>query len=303
MKVLIAEYTGFNDPYLAPEGKAMVEVLRTSFENCGYEVVMPSSGSDFNAEIARLAPECAYGIVIAPDALLSKFTHTLELATHNIGSDSTAVAVAANKRLTTKLLASRGILVPKEVGPEYPGKRVIKPIKGEGSVNVRVAKDGELPKDDEISVVFIAGEHYSVSLVGSRVVGEACGYYSGLPPVILTVNRQKVSIDAEGRFQYVGGKTPVHPPQEKAMVEVAAKTIETLGCQGYTGVDMVVSGNDIYVVDVNSRPTMSLVGITKVIQEEIADILLKATVGLPPKEIHYNGKTAVFDEKGAVTLT
>ncbi|HJJ36212.1 MAG TPA: ATP-grasp domain-containing protein [Methanocorpusculum sp.] len=303
MKVLIAEYTVFNNPYLAPEGKAMVEVLRRSFEKCGYEVVMPSAGSDFNAEIARLAPDCDYGIVISPDALLSKFTHTLELATHNVGSDSTAVAVAANKRLTSKLLASRGILVPREVGPEYAGKRVIKPVKGEGSVNVRIAKDGEMPKSDEMSVEYIEGEHYSVSLVGSRVVGEACGFYSGLPPVILTVNRQKSFVDDMGKFQYAGGETPVHPPQEKAMVATAAKTIEALGCQGYTGVDMVVSGDDIYVVDVNPRPTMSLVGITQVIQEEIADVLLKATVGLPPKEVHFNGKKAVFDEKGVITIT
>lgn len=86
------------------------------------------------------------------------------------------------------------------------------------------------------------------------------------------------------------------------MIETAAKTIETLGCQGYTGVDMIVSGNDIYVVDVNARPTMSLVGITQVIEEEIAEVLLKATVGLPPEKVHYTGKTAVFDENGAVSL-
>ncbi|HJJ63649.1 MAG TPA: ATP-utilizing enzyme (ATP-grasp superfamily), partial [Methanocorpusculum sp.] len=94
MKVLIAEYTTFHDPHLAPEGRAMVSALKKSFEKCGHEVILPQGG-DFNAEIERLAPECDYGIVIAPDALLSRFTHTLELATHNIGTDSTAVAVCA----------------------------------------------------------------------------------------------------------------------------------------------------------------------------------------------------------------
>jgi len=85
------------------------------------------------------------------------------------------------------------------------------------------------------------------------------------------------------------------------MIEVAKKTIETLGCQGYIGIDMVV-GDEIYVVDVNPRPTMSIVGITKVIDEEIADVLLKATVGLPPECVHYNGKTAIFDAEGKVTV-
>ena len=32
MKVLIAEYTTFHDPHLAPEGRAMVSALKKSFE-------------------------------------------------------------------------------------------------------------------------------------------------------------------------------------------------------------------------------------------------------------------------------
>lgn len=300
MKVLIAEYTTFNDPFLAPEGRAMVSVLKKSFEKCGYEVVQPEAG-DFNAEIERLAPDCDYGIVIAPDAMLSKFTHTLELATHNIGTDSTAVAVCASKRLSSKLLAKVGINVPQEVGLDFAGKRVIKPVKGEGSIGVRIAKDGEEPKDGEMAVEFIEGEHYSVSIVGSRVVGEACGFYSGLPPVFLSINSQVSYPDENGNFVYAGGVTPVHPALEAEMIEVAKKTIETLGCQGYTGIDMVV-GDKIYVVDVNPRPTMSIVGITETIEEEIADVLLKATVGLPPECIHQTGKIAKYDDKGGVEL-
>mgnify|MGYP000850976804 FL=1 len=300
MNVLIAEYTAVRNPFLAPEGKAMVSALKKSFEACGHSVVMPS-GSDFDAEIARLAPDCDYGLVIAPDELLAKYTHTLELATHNLGSDSTAIAVCASKRLSSKLLAKVGIDVPAEVPVDFAGKRVIKPVKGAGSVDVRIAKVGELPKAGEMAVEFVEGEHYSVSIVGSRVVGEACGFYSGLPPVFLTINRQISYPDEDGRFVYKGGETPVHPTREVEMIEVAKKAIETLGCQGYVGIDMVV-GEKIWVVDVNPRPTMSILGIVKVIEEEIADVLLKATVGLPPECVHYNNKTAKYDDMGGVTV-
>lgn len=301
MKVLIAEYTASRDPTLAPEGKAMVSVLQESFERLGHTVVLPESG-DFDAEIARLAPQCDYGLVIAPDEMLSKFTHTLELATHNIGSDSTSIAVCANKRLTGKILSGIGIAVPQEVGADYTGKRVIKPVKGAGSVGVRIAKEGEVPGDGEMAVEYLEGEHYSVSIVGSRVVGEACGYYSGLPPVFLTINRQYSSADKNGVFTYRGGETPVHPEREEEIIDVAKKTIERLGCQGYVGIDLVV-GEKIWVVDVNPRPTMSIIGVVGVIDEEIADVLLKATVGLPPEGVHYNGKKAVFDEVGGVTFS
>ncbi|MDV0441557.1 ATP-grasp domain-containing protein [Methanorbis furvi] len=300
MKILIAEYTAARDPTLAPEGKAMVAALKESFERIGHTVLQPSSG-DFNAEIARLAPECEYGLVIAPDELLSAFTHTLELATHNIGTDSTSIAVCANKRLTAKVLAGVNINVPAEVPADHPGKRVIKPIKGAGSVGVRIAKDGELPNKDEMAVEFLEGEHYSVSIVGSRVVGEACGFYSGLPPVFLSINRQYAEIDDNGTFSYHGGETPIHPERETEIIEVAKKTIERLGCQGYVGIDVVV-GEKIWVLDVNPRPTMSLTGIVKILDDEIADILLKATVGLPPESVHYNGKTAKFNETGGVTI-
>ena len=47
---------------------------------------------------------------------------------------------------------------------------------------------------------------------------------------------------------------------------------------------------------------MSLTGIVEILDEEIADILLKATVGLPPEKVHYNGKTAKFTETGGVTV-
>ncbi|MDR3101808.1 MAG: ATP-grasp domain-containing protein [Methanocalculaceae archaeon] len=300
MRVLIAEYTASHDPTLAPEGKAMVAVLRESFERLGHTVIQPASG-DFNAEIARLSPQCDYGLVIAPDELLSEFTHTLELATHNIGSDSTSIAVCANKRLTAKVLAGIGISVPQEVAADYTGKRVIKPIKGAGSVDVRIAKDDELPGKNEMAVEYLKGTHYSISIVGSRVVGGACGFYSGLPPVFLTINRQYTEVDENGLFTYHGGETPVHPEREEEIIDIAKKTIERLGCQGYVGIDIIV-GEKIWIVDVNPRPTMSISGLVKVIEEEIADILLKATVGLPHKGIHHNGKTAKFDEIGGVTI-
>jgi predicted ATP-grasp superfamily ATP-dependent carboligase len=49
MKALVAEYTVFNEPDLAPEGAAMLKVLSESFERCGYEVFSPEGG-DFSEE-------------------------------------------------------------------------------------------------------------------------------------------------------------------------------------------------------------------------------------------------------------
>lgn len=294
MKVLLAEYTIAHDPSLSGEGAAMLSTLASSFERCGYEVVTPEKGS-FSDEIVRIAPTCDMGLVIAPDHLLSKYTFLLEQATHNLGCGFMSVALCANKVQSKKILHENGVAVPL-LNPSS-GRHVIKPVKGCGTQGVRIA-DGT-PGDGEFAEQFIDGEHYSVSLVINRVIGDACAYFSGRPPVILAVNHQDIRIDDRGVFSYIGGETPVHPPREAEIVAVAVKASALLGCQGYCGVDVVV-GDAINVVDVNPRITTSLVGIAACMQEEIAEILVAASKGQGPDQVHLTG-SARFDTHGKVT--
>lgn len=292
MKALIAEYSMYHDPMLAPEGKAMFETLSASFSRCGYEVVTPGQG-DFYKEIERLAPTCDVGLVIAPDNLLSRFTLAMETVTHNLGCGSMNVAVCANKQRTGSILTSHGIAVPE--GQEE-GLRVVKPVLGCGAQGVRLTRDPAGP--GEFGQRYIEGENYSVSVVGSRVVGEACLYYTGEPPVAIALNRQYIEVDPEGRFHYRGGETPVSHPKEQEIRETAIRAVKVLGCQGYAGVDVVVA-DKVYVVDVNPRITTSIVGIAASIEEEIADILIRASKGIAVGEIHVTGR-ARFDASGKV---
>ncbi|WP_292427370.1 ATP-grasp domain-containing protein [Methanoregula sp.] len=292
MKVLLAEYTTTRDPALAPEGAAMFNVLHKSFTRCGYEVVLPGTG-DFYEEIVRLAPACDMGLVIAPDPLLAKFTLPVEQHSHNLGCGSMNIALCANKVTTGKLLKSHGIPVPADA-PE--GRHVVKPVSGCDSQGVRLTTDA--PGRGEFAQGYIEGEHYSVSLVMSRVVGEACLYFSGNPPLVLAINRQFVTIGTDGAFTYSGGETPAHPARGQEIIDTAVKAATVLGCQGYCGVDVVV-GDRVFVVDVNPRITTSLVGIAACMNEEIAALLVEASHGNAPKEVHLTGKVR-FDTHGTV---
>jgi len=292
MKVLLAEYASAHDPLLAAEGAAMLAVLKQSFERCGYDVVLPENG-DFGAEIERIAPTCTMGLVIAPDHVLARYTQILEQHTHNLGCGFMTVALCANKVGTEKILRSHGIPVPAEAST---GKKVIKPVKGCGAQGVRVSVDS--PGKDEFSQQYIEGEHFSVSIVASRVVGDACMYFSGKPPLVLAVNRQFIETGSDGALAYRGGETPVHPAREKEIIAVAKNAVEVLGCQGYCGIDVVVA-DQIYVVDVNPRITTSLVGITACMKEEIADILVAASKGGGPDQVHLTGSVR-FDTNGKV---
>lgn len=292
MKAFLAEWTVANDPDLAHEGAAMLAVLAASFERCGYEVVSPEKG-DFLAEVRRLAPGCDAGLVIAPDTLLFRFTSALETLTHNIGCGSMNASICADKQMTSSILSRHGIPVP---GPAGAGRRVIKPVRGCGSKDVRLSTSE--PGPGEIAERFIEGEHLSVSLVGSRVVGNVCNYYSGDPPLLLAVNRQDIAIDGDGRFRYKGGETPVFHERQEEIVGVATKALEVLGCQGYTGIDIVLADKP-YVVDVNPRITTSIVGITACMREEIARILVDMSQGRNPGAVHLDGRVR-FDTRGRV---
>jgi predicted ATP-grasp superfamily ATP-dependent carboligase len=293
MKVLLAEYATANDPALAPEGAAMLRVLAASFGRCGYEVVTPGPG-DFGEEIERLAPGCTCGLVIAPDHLLCRYTAILEQLTHNLGCGSMNAALSADKRQTSRILARHGIAVPEEVGE---GRRVIKPVTGCGALGVVLT--GRAPGPGEIATRYIEGEHLSVSLVASRVVGNACLYYTGEPPLPLALNRQCIRIDDKGRFHYEGGETPVDHPQAGEIMQTAARAVQVLGCQGYAGVDVVVTPGRVFVVDVNPRITTSIVGIAACMEEEIADLLVRASRGEALRPVHLHGHVR-FDSKGGV---
>lgn len=292
MKVLLAEYATAHAPALAPEGAAMLEVLKKSFTRCGYEIEMPGAG-DFGAEIERLSPLCDMGLVIAPDHLLSRYTMILEQHTHNIGCGTMNAALCANKVKTTQILRSHGIPVPADV---TSGKRVVKPVHGCGAQGVRLTSSA--PGEGEFSQEYIEGEHFSASLVGSRIVGDACLYFSGNPPLSLAVNRQFIEVGDDGAFRYCGGETPVHPAREQEIIDVATKSVAVLGCQGYCGVDMVLA-DKVYVVDVNPRITTSLVGIAACMEEEIARILVDASFGRSIAAVHLKGGVR-FDTHGKV---
>jgi hypothetical protein len=293
MNVLLAEYASAHDPSLAAEGAAMLSVLKQSFERCGYDVMVPGNG-EFGEEIERIAPSCDMGLVIAPDHLLARYTQILEQHTHNLGCGFMTVALCTNKVQTEKILRSHNVTVP---AAETSGKRVIKPVKGCGAQGVRIS-DG-LTGPGEFSQQYIEGEHFSVSIVASRVVGDACLYFSGKHPLVLAVNRQYIETGSDGRIHYRGGETPVHPAREAEITWIARNVVEVLGCQGYCGIDIVVS-DMVYVVDVNPRITTSLVGIAACMKEEIADILVMASKGGGPDQVHLTG-TVRFNTQGMVT--
>ena len=289
MRIMVAEYAvgggeGANLS-IVREGEAMFSTLKTGFERLGNDVVYPKAEHDFAAAVERLSKESDAGIVIAPDDRLCALTELLESNTVNLGCPSDSVRVCADKLLTSKILSEKGISVPRIVsmaeverseGQCYVGK----PRYGCASENVGILKGKEdhgarafYENPDYIITEFIKGEDISSSIIAGK---------SAVVP--LTINKQFIRKDGE-RLRYEGGFVPyrIGRKAENEIMRISEKVVTILRCEGYVGIDFV-RGEDgtAYVVDVNPRPTTSIVGIARVLNYEIADLILRAKFGTLP---------------------
>ena len=294
MKILIAEYavaTGLLGTFQV-EGRAMLSILAGSFVRLGHDVIYPTAGpaigagrgvvlggrsdDDFGKFLAVTQADA--GLVIAPDELLPGFLKTLEEGgTTNLGSSPKAARLAADKLACTRRLEAEGVPVVEIAGPNDDGPFVLKPRFGCGSERMELVDElpEDLDDDGRIATKYHEGEPLSVSLIASadRVLA-------------LTVNKQLVSVEAG--FEYWGGIVPYHTEREEEILKAAGMAARALGLSGYAGIDLVV-GDLPRIVDVNPRPTTSIVGISKVMREELADLILRARFGSLPERVTVEG--------------
>lgn len=275
MKILLAEYSVCAGlPTLANEGRAMLDTLRRSFEAAGCTVLVPR---DFEADLLDLSHKCDCFIVIAPDAMLDKYTAGLEKNCINLGCSSRVVRLCADKQETTETLLYNGIPAPRLVH-EKGVKCVVKPRYGCDAEGIFISP-GPVEREGLISTEYIEGEHLSVSLIGGQTM---------LP---LTLNKQHIRVVESGGMafiEYDGNEVPYEHPAKKEILAVAAKAGQMLGCRGLFGID-IVYGDKPYVVDVNPRPTTAVLALDKVLDANIADLILKARFGTLPDSVGIKG--------------
>ncbi len=283
MKILVAEYAsavGMGGT-CELEGRAMLSVLAGSFERAGHEVAYPTHGPKIGAgdyilvddqaefELLLESIKVDAALLIAPDEMQPKFLEILEENTVNLGCSPAAASLCADKLLCTQALARAGVPVVEIVaGPEPCEKGchryVIKPRFGCGSENVRISSSTKAGPGD-----IVTRYYEGLSLSASFIVGERF-----LP---LTINRQLIKFEGDS-ISYNGSQVPYNTPRAAEIWEAAEKAAKVLGLRGYAGIDFVV-GDLARVVDVNARPTTSIIGIAKVMQEELGELILRARFG------------------------
>ena len=293
MKILVAEYASAAalGGTCELEGRAMLSTLVGSFQKSGHEVVYPTSGPFIRAgkpiflkrleefEEVLQTTKVDAGLLIAPDEMQPKFLEILEENTANLGCSLAAASLCADKLSCTQALARAGVPVAEIVaGPEPCEKGchryVIKPRSGCGSEGVHISSFAKA-SPSEIVTRYYEGLHLSASFI----VGERF-----LP---LTINRQLIEFQGKN-MSYNGSQVPYNTPRAAEIWAAAEKAARALELRGYAGIDFVVSDLP-RAVDVNARPTTSIIGIARVMREELGELILKARFGGMPEKVTVEG--------------
>lgn len=94
---------------------------------------------------------------------------------------------------------------------------------------------------------------------------------------LISVNRQFVSLSCTGS-SYLGGYVPLVSP--RINIDGFIDKLEDLlhGLKGYIGIDTIISNDDIYIIEVNPRLTVSYIGLSKSCNGNPAEAIMEAVL-------------------------
>lgn len=278
--VLVHEYfsgggaPGGVEPHEAAElleqGRAMRDAMADDLRALpAVEAMICTSPRDFDARLAAadavwsVAPESA-GILAAICAAVP--------AGKWLGCTADAIRIGGSKSATRECLGAAGLPVPAGASPGASGRFVVKPDDGAGATDTRVfdslAAARAAASAGMAIEAFVEGEALSATLLCAHGRAE-----------MLSVNRQRIDIDAQGHVAYRGVEIAIEPVSG-ARGRVLQPLLQRLagalpGLFGIVGVDLVWHrSSGPVIVEVNPRLTSAYVGLSAKLGRNLAGELL-----------------------------
>jgi tyramine---L-glutamate ligase len=317
---------------LASEGTAMLTALLADFRSWGAVTTVTTLDERLAHlslpadQVVRIAPSQHQTVffelvansdavlVLAPetDGILAELSAMVERTGRVLlGSNSAAVTVAGDKGNCYERFCRAGLPTPAtcrarfatapQIAAEIGYPLVAKPVDGVGCEGVcLVTEPAKLA--DALAMVRLATRHEEIILQRYVVGTHASVSLLVAPGQALAISLNGQDIEAGGPFVYRGGQVPlVHPVQARAF-EVAQAAVGLVpGLRGYVGVDMILTQQEAFLIEINPRLTTSCVGLRQVAQFNLARVIWEACCeGRLPEYIRLAG-SAVFGKGGDLT--
>jgi D-alanine-D-alanine ligase len=194
-----------------------------------------------------------------------------------VGSGVLASSLAMNKQVSKELFRSAGLTVPRDIvlarGQEHDPVKilsslgepvVIKPVAEGSSIGLNICTTSQelavaLDETFAMSAQVLAEEYIQGTEVSCGVIGNSKP--EALPVIEIVPQKQHRFFSYEAK--YVPGESkeicPAGLPKEvcKKIQAYALKAHSVLGCKGFSRSDMIVTGNDVYLLETNTLPGMT----------------------------------------------
>ena len=195
-----------------------------------------------------------------------------------IGCSADAIRVSSSKTRTRERLAANGIPTPQAwapglPAPAHPGRWVLKPDDGAGSEHTRVFADFAAARAALAAAIATSGLDAAQADAGlsprwtleAWVEGEALSLSllcAAGRVEVLSVNRQRITLAADGQLGYAGVDTAVEPVTS-ALRDLAERCAAAVpGLAGFVGLDLVrQSDGRLCIIEINPRLTCAYAGL------------------------------------------
>ena len=288
MRIAVYEHFSAIGAFYSPvwiEGDAMLKAVVEDLKRAGHEVhvadsIPPKRPADLVITIAPSTGRTLYNLVKSCE----------EEGLDVVDSPSTAVFVATDKALLYKNLEGHGVRTPKTFISRYEeglktieralaqlGKVVVKPADGDGCTGLSLVS-----RPEEVPVALSAARQSSrlpYFLVQEYVEGEnlsVCLLASDDVVVPLSINMQKVRLGGPSEPSTYFGSVVPYQGNDKVL-QAALRAVKSLGhVKGFFGVDLVLKGDEPYVVEVNPRFTTSYLALREICEDNVLDLLVRS---------------------------
>jgi predicted ATP-grasp superfamily ATP-dependent carboligase len=272
--------------------------------------VVRVSPDERDAIFLSLLDRCDAALLVAPETegILSRLSSQVENAgVPLLGSSAAAAAVAGDKEACDRIFRAANLpAVDTCIAGFDDAERmakaegfplVFKPtdgfasegvclVGGRSDISEALARISRVTSHHRILMQpFLDGIHLSVSLL---VTGGRC-----LP---LSLNRQLIQPGMP--FRYLGSEVPFSHERIQNIMELACKAVsQVAGLNGYVGVDLILTGDSVRIIEINPRMTTSYIGLRQVSRMNPAGMILEAGLrGTLPECVPLAGSVVVLKD-------
>lgn len=215
------------------------------------------------------------------------------------------VSLASDKDRCGRHLQAAGVPTPQGVRlqagdafpRDFPYPAVLKPCDGAGSQ--------DLFRVDSVSFPWPAGLRNTAWRLEAFHPGRPASIAVLCGPggnIILPPCRQVLTDD--GHWRYLGGVAPAPAAWTGRATILAKKVIAAMPpTTGYVGIDLILGaasdGSQDAVIEVNPRLTTSYVGLRQIVAGNLAEIMWKTALGIPPA-VSYRQRRIEFSAEGTM---